>query len=108
VKLDSQEEQEKYSFFKKKKTKITQVRSVSISPDGSYLLSGSIDKTVRIWKIPDGSLIRTITSHSHSVSDLLHFLIFFLSLKTKNKKEEKQKDKEKEKAFTSFDTKILK
>ena len=40
------------------------VHSVSFSPDGKTLASGSLDKTVRLWRLPDGELIRTLEGHS--------------------------------------------
>jgi WD40 repeat protein len=44
------------------------VRSVAFSPDGSTLVSGSVDKTVKIWDVPNGRLIRTIDAHSDNVN----------------------------------------
>jgi WD40 repeat protein len=40
------------------------VRSVSFSPDGSLLASGSKDKTIKLWRVSDGSLVRTLTGHT--------------------------------------------
>lgn len=39
------------------------VEAVSFSPDGDYLISGSIDGTIKLWRI-DGRLIRTINGSS--------------------------------------------
>ena len=36
-----------------------EVRSVSFSPDGLTLASGSSDETVRLWDVADGTLLRT-------------------------------------------------
>jgi len=38
---------------------LDEVRSVAFSPDGRYLASGSRDGTVKLWRIPDGILIKT-------------------------------------------------
>ena len=44
-----------------------EVRSVAWSPDGKYIASGSNDKTVRIWDVTKGGLVRTLTGHKDSV-----------------------------------------
>ncbi|MCL1475093.1 WD40 repeat domain-containing protein, partial [Argonema antarcticum] len=40
------------------------VYSVAISPDGQTLVSGSNDKTINIWNLATGNLIRTLSGHS--------------------------------------------
>ena len=40
------------------------VRSVSFSPDGNTLASGSLDNTVRLWEVNTGMHIRTLTGHT--------------------------------------------
>jgi len=35
------------------------INTVNFSPDGQYILSGSSDKTLKIWEIGSGNLIRT-------------------------------------------------
>lgn len=36
------------------------VRAVAITPDGSLLISGSDDKTIRLWSLPDGEFLRVL------------------------------------------------
>jgi transducin (beta)-like 1 len=36
------------------------VYSVSFSPDGQYLVSGSMDQTVNVWRLKDGTLAKTM------------------------------------------------
>jgi len=43
------------------------VRSVSISPDGRYAISGSDDNTIKVWDIQKGEEIRTLKGHTGSV-----------------------------------------
>ncbi|MDW8030108.1 MAG: WD40 repeat domain-containing protein, partial [Armatimonadota bacterium] len=43
------------------------VTSVSFSPDGQILASGSWDKTIKLWRVSDGSLIGTLTGHTNWV-----------------------------------------
>ncbi|MEG4326884.1 serine/threonine-protein kinase [Microcoleus sp. herbarium5] len=40
------------------------VQSVAISPDGQTLVSGSEDRTIKIWNLATGNLIRTLSGHS--------------------------------------------
>ena len=44
-----------------------EVISVSFSPDGSMLASGSLDKTVRLWEVSTGIHLRTFRGHSRFV-----------------------------------------
>ncbi|MFF5494247.1 helix-turn-helix domain-containing protein [Streptomyces aquilus] len=39
------------------------VQSLALSPDGQTLATQSADGTVRIWKLPEGRLLRTLTGH---------------------------------------------
>ena len=43
------------------------VRSVSFSPDGNTIASGSRDETVRLWDTNTGRNIRTLTGHTATV-----------------------------------------
>ncbi len=48
---------------------VLQVNSVSFSPDGRTLASGSDDKTVKLWDVDTGAVISTMTGHGEWVSD---------------------------------------
>ena len=43
------------------------VTSVAFSPDGTRLVSGSDDKTIKHWDVLSGKLIRTLEGHSDKV-----------------------------------------
>ena len=44
-----------------------QVNSVAFSPDGQYVVSGSSDKTVRLWSVESGELLQTMEGHTSGV-----------------------------------------
>jgi len=46
------------------------VRSVSFSPDGRYALSGSDDKTLRLWEVASGILLRSFAGHTSWVTSV--------------------------------------
>lgn len=43
------------------------VRSLAMSADGKLLVSGSLDKTIKIWHLETGQLIRTFKGHKDEV-----------------------------------------
>ncbi len=43
------------------------VASVAFSPDGQTMVSGSFDKTLKLWNLKTGKLLRTLTGHSDFV-----------------------------------------
>ena len=45
--------------------------SVSFSPDGQTLASGSSDETIRLWDVGTGRVIRTLTGHTDRVYERL-------------------------------------
>ena len=47
-----------------------QVTSVAFSPDGRSVLSGSGDKTVKLWDAATGRLVRTFEGHSDWVNSV--------------------------------------
>jgi WD40 repeat protein len=46
------------------------VASVAFSPDGRWLVSGSWDRTVKIWEIESGREVRTLAGHADSVQSV--------------------------------------
>ncbi len=43
------------------------VTSVSYSPDGKYIASGSRDKTIKLWDVNTGNCIKTFSGHTYGV-----------------------------------------
>ena len=50
---------------------VTQIFCCCFSPDGSTILSGSSDKTLKLWSTRDGSLINTLNGHTQNVTTSL-------------------------------------
>ena len=46
------------------------MRSVSCSPDGKTLASGSYDKTIKLWNLDTFAETKTLSGHSDSVSSV--------------------------------------
>ena len=46
------------------------VNAVAFSPDGTRLLSGSYDSTLRLWRVADGKALLTLTGHDFGVTSL--------------------------------------
>ena len=46
------------------------VYDMVISPDGSHLISGGDDKTVKLWTLPEGKPLGTLTGHTAGVTAL--------------------------------------
>jgi len=46
------------------------VNSVAFSHDGTNVVSGSYDKTVRVWQVKTGECVRTLEGHGHSVNSV--------------------------------------
>jgi WD40 repeat protein len=44
------------------------VTTVAYSPDGKFILSGSEDKTLKLWNAEDGKEVRTLTGHRGAVT----------------------------------------
>ncbi|AZL53363.1 hypothetical protein EI285_01765 [Aliarcobacter skirrowii] len=46
------------------------VNSIAISSDNRYIVSGSSDKTVKLWEINSGKLLKTFTGHKNIVNSI--------------------------------------
>jgi len=46
------------------------VNSVAFSPDGRYAVSGSRDKTLKLWDLAKGECLRTFVGHTKSVESI--------------------------------------
>lgn len=46
------------------------VKSVAFSRDGKWLVSGSADKTIKLWEVKSGREIRSFTGHTASINSV--------------------------------------
>ncbi|MFP6671454.1 MAG: hypothetical protein VB857_08575, partial [Pirellulaceae bacterium] len=46
------------------------IGSVAFSPDGKRIVSGSSDKTLKVWDVETGSEIGTLKGHSYHVNSV--------------------------------------
>ena len=46
------------------------ITSVAFSPDGQYVLSGSVDKTMKLWEVATGREIRAFKGHESTVESV--------------------------------------
>ena len=46
------------------------VTSVSFSPDGASIVSGSCDNTVKVWSVESGECVTTFNGHSSRVTSV--------------------------------------
>lgn len=46
------------------------VTSVRLSPEGRFALSGSADRTLRLWSVESSALLKTCVGHTQGVSDV--------------------------------------
>ncbi|RKZ88364.1 MAG: hypothetical protein DRR19_12605, partial [Candidatus Parabeggiatoa sp. nov. 1] len=51
---------------------LSTVLSVAYSPDGQTVVSGSYDKTVKLWEVNTGRLLKTFHGHSSSVTSVAY------------------------------------
>lgn len=43
------------------------IHALAITPDGQTLVSGSFDKTIKVWHLPTGELLHTLSKHTKGV-----------------------------------------
>ena len=69
------QEKPKFTEYKLLKTLIGHssfVYSVSYSPDGTKIVSGSLDNTVKIWDANTGQCLKTLEGHSETVNSVAY------------------------------------
>jgi WD40 repeat protein len=49
------------------------INSVGVSPDGKYVVSGSRDKTIKVWSMMTGECVKTLKGHVDYVNSVAIF-----------------------------------
>ncbi|MFN6478115.1 serine/threonine-protein kinase [Nostoc sp. DedQUE07] len=52
------------------------VHAIAISPDGQFIASGSNDKTIKLWQVSTGKLVRQLGRWPSSHSSMVHSVAF--------------------------------
>ncbi|MEH2331614.1 serine/threonine-protein kinase [Nostoc sp.] len=52
------------------------VHAIAISPDGQFIASGSNDKTIKLWQVGTGKLVRQLGRWSSNHSNMVHSVAF--------------------------------
>ena len=52
------------------KAHLSRTECLATSPDGELLVSGSIDSTIKLWRLPGGELLTSLEGHSFSVNSV--------------------------------------
>ena len=58
--------------IKKFKGHCDTIKSVTFSPDGKTLASGSVDKTIKIWNLKNGKRVKELKGHSDTVYSVVY------------------------------------
>ncbi len=61
---------EEYGFDRPQAGHGEDILAVKFSPDGKYLVSGSLDKTIILWDIQSGAQLRQFNGHTELIIDL--------------------------------------
>lgn len=59
--------EDKANGIKKLRGHTAEIKSVAFSPDGTKIVSGSRDRTVKIWNVRTGTVIHTLQGHTAKV-----------------------------------------
>jgi WD40 repeat protein len=68
--LFSRKDTDRIGMLRTMKGHTGSVNSVAVTPDGRYAISGSGDKTLRVWELETGQCIRTIEGHTFSIDSV--------------------------------------
>ena len=70
--LDKKELIQTFQFkpFIIEKGHTSSIYAIAISPDGKYIVSGSIDTTIKIWDFKTGECLNTLEGHIDSVNSI--------------------------------------